>query len=159
MYEVTLKTIEPIHVASIQGMVPEVRQIADTFDRLFGILEGYVERCGGGAGPPMAIYHDAGTGPRMLDMRVELAIPFNGVAAAGEQVRVYNLPRVVVAACVIHVGPFETIGNAYEALYTWTREHGYTVAGPSREVYLNCGTGDSSTYTTEVQFPVTKTVG
>jgi effector-binding domain-containing protein len=156
VYEVTLKTVEPVRVAAIHGVVPSVEQFGDTFDRLFGILEEYIGPNGGAAGPPMAIYHDAGTGPRMLDMHVELAIPFNGGAVESEQVRVYELPRVEEMACAIHRGRFEMIDNAYGAVMAWVEEHGYRLAGPMRDVYISCGEGDSPDYVTEVQFPVAK---
>jgi effector-binding domain-containing protein len=155
-YDVTLKTIEPIRVAAIHGVVPSVEQLGDTFDRLFGILEEYVGPNGGPVGPPMALYHDAGTGPRMLDMHVELAIPFNGAAVESEQVRVYELPRVEQMACAVHKGMFEEIGRAYDAVTAWVAEHGYRLARPMRDVYLSCGEGDSPDYITEVQFPVAR---
>ena len=154
-YEVTLKAVVPIRAAAIHGVVPSVEQLGDTFDRLFGILEEYVGPNGGAAGPPMAIYHDAGTGPRMLDMHVELAIPFNGPATDSGEVRVYELPRVE-AACAVHKGRFEEIDRAYNAVTAWIEEHGYRLAGPMRDVYISCGEGDSPDYVTEVQFPVAK---
>jgi effector-binding domain-containing protein len=159
-YDVVLETVEPLRVASIHGVVPSVEEVGDTFDRLFGILEEYVKRNGYRTGPPMAIFHDSGSGSRMLDMHVELAIPLEGDVPASEpsreQVRVYELPRVEAMAHVVYKGPYEEIKNAYEALFAWAREHEYKVAGPSREIYLSCGEGDSRNYLTEVQFPVVK---
>lgn len=155
-YDVALKTVEPIHVAGIHGLVPNVEQLGDTFDRLFGFLEEYVERNGKAAGPHMAIYHDAGTGPIMLDMHVELVIPFDGSSVPDEHVRVYDLPGVEEMACTVHRGLFEEIDRAYKALASWALDNGYEQAGPLRDVYLNCGQGDSADYVTEVQMPVTK---
>jgi effector-binding domain-containing protein len=155
-YNVTLRSIEPVRVAAIHGLVPGIEKLGDTFDRLFEALEGYVGRHGRAAGPHIAIYHDSGTGPRMVDMSVELAIPFEGSAVSDGEVRVYHLPRVDEMVCVVHRGPFERIGHAYDALLDWVEQNGYRLAGPSREVYLDCGEGDSSRYTTEVQFPVAR---
>jgi effector-binding domain-containing protein len=153
-----VKRVGPIPVASVYGVVPSVVEFGDTFDRLFSILEEYVARNGRAIGPHMAIYHDACSGPRMLDMHVELAIPFEGAAATDEQVQVYDLPAVEEVACVIHEGPFEEIGHAYDALAGWIRQNGYRLVGPRRELYISCGEGDSSRYITEVQFPVAKEI-
>ena len=155
-YDVALRAVEPIRVAAIRGVVPDMEQTGDTFDRLFGILEECVERNGGAAGPHMAIYHDAGTGPWKLDMRIELAVPFEGAGFSAEHVYVHELPSVGQMACVVHNGPFEEIGNAYNAVMEWARERGYHVAGPSREIYLSCGDGDSAKYVTEVQIPMAR---
>ena len=160
-YDVALKTIEPIRVAAVHGVVLDVMHIGDSFDSLFGILEGQVQRNGGRAGPSMAIYGGAGSSfmaepLQRVGMDVELAIPFRGTAAPNERVRVYELPRVEEAAYVVHEGPYEAIGSAYHALLTWMREQGYSVAGPIRELFLNRGMGGGPGYVTEVQVPVAK---
>ena len=153
-HDVVFKAVEPVQVAAVRGLVPNVMQVGDTFDRLFGLLEEYVQRHGAAAGPPMAIYHDPGTGPQMVDMHVELAVPFEGASVKDEQVHVYDLPGVQRMACLVYRGPFEEISGAYNALKSWIEKNGYRVTGPSREIYLSCGSGDSSGYVTEVQFPV-----
>lgn len=155
-YDVVIKPVGVIRVASIRSTVPDIDQIGDTFDRLFGTLENYILHNGRATGPHMAIYHDTGTGPDMLNMSVELALPFEGAAVDDDQVRIHNLSPVENMACTIHRGLFEEIGRAYEALFTWVRDNGYTVAGPTREIYMNCGKGDGPDYVTELQVPVTK---
>jgi effector-binding domain-containing protein len=155
-YDVVLKGVEPIRVASIRGVVPSVDMMGEMFNTLFSILEDYAQANGGVTGSPMAIYHDSGSGPKMLNMRVELAIPVGESAEGKGQVRVYEVPGVEEMACVIHEGPFETISNAYAALDAWMRENGYKVAGQSREIYLRSGEEESLHYTTEVQVPAIK---
>jgi effector-binding domain-containing protein len=155
-YDVKIKSIGPMRVASIHGLVSDIEHISDEFDNLYLILEEYVESNGKAAGPHMATYHDAGTGPRMLNMHVELAIPYDGPIIGDEQVRVYEMPGVDAMASVIHKGRFEEIHHAYSALFTWVQDNGYRPAGPMRDVYLNCGEGDSPDYITEVQVPVAR---
>jgi effector-binding domain-containing protein len=156
-YEAAVKTVEPVTVVSVNGVVPNIAQMGDTFDRLFGVLEEYIALNGRRVGPPMAIYHDSGTGPSMFNMRVELAIPFEGSAPRieGGQVRVYEMPRIGQVAYVLHRGTFETIGRAYDALIEWIRDNGYVVIGPDREIYLSCGDSRESCLT-EVQLAVVR---
>lgn len=55
-------------------------------------------------------------------------------------------------------GPYERIGEAYNAVMTWLEPNGYHIAGPVREVYLR-GPGDTENpeeYVTEIQVPVEK---
>jgi effector-binding domain-containing protein len=62
----------------------------------------------------------------------------------------------VTVARVLHIGPYEELGVAYEALNAWIREHDYEVAGPVRERYLN-GPDTVKTpegYRTEIDMPV-----
>jgi effector-binding domain-containing protein len=62
-------------------------------------------------------------------------------------------------ACVVHHGPFTTIGEAYTAIMKWIEANGYRCVGPVREVYLreaeNVSQTDPNTVT-EIQFPVEK---
>ncbi len=39
-------------------------------------------------------------------------------------------------ACLVHTGSYAGIDLALAALLTWVEAHGYTLAGPLREVYL-----------------------
>ena len=34
-----------------------------------------------------------------------------------------------------HIGPYETLPEAYEAIETWTADHGLASAGPMWEIY------------------------
>ena len=79
------------------------------------------------------------------------------------KVKFHTLPAVEQAACVVHHGPFTTIGGAYEFLSKWIEANGYECIGPVREVYLReaKGEGDHASQNdpetvTEIQFPVKK---
>jgi effector-binding domain-containing protein len=155
-YEIVLKPVDLVRVASVRGVVPSMEHIDETLAQLSGTLEAYVARNGGAAGPRMAIYHDAGTGTHMRNTSVELLIPFEGDAWQDEQVTVYVLPRVPEMACTTHRGPYKDVGYAYKALFNWAHDHGYGVAGPTRDVFLTDDEGDGTTQVTEVQLPVAK---
>ena len=40
-------------------------------------------------------------------------------------------------ACLVHTGPYETLGLAHHALHAWTQERGDEPAGPIWEFYVN----------------------
>ena len=48
----------------------------------------------------------------------------------------------------------EGIAPAFEALMTWTKDSGYTVAGPSRELYHHWDEEDPAGHITELQLPL-----
>jgi effector-binding domain-containing protein len=107
-------------------------------------------------GPFLAIYHDMEY--REKDVDIEVAIPIGEDLALDEPIKVRVLPGEETVASTIHRGPYETIGQAYQALVTWCESNGYELAGPDREVYLTAPpeASDPSEYVTELQQPVTK---
>ncbi|MGB7538097.1 MAG: GyrI-like domain-containing protein [Anaerolineales bacterium] len=78
-------------------------------------------------------------------------------------VKFHTLPAVPQAACVVHHGPFVTIGGAYGFITKWIESNGYECIGPVREMYLReakaggegANPNDPETVA-EIQFPVTK---
>lgn len=66
------------------------------------------------------------------------------------------MPAVPTAACVLHQGPYQTIGLAYGALQQWIEQNGYEFAGPPRESYIDGAWNrqDPSEWLTEVQVPI-----
>lgn len=58
-------------------------------------------------------------------------------------------------ASVVHRGSYADLGPAYAAIGSWIQAHGHTVAGPSREIYLN-NPGDTAEaeLLTEIQWPI-----
>jgi AraC family transcriptional regulator len=57
------------------------------------------------------------------------------------------------AAVLVHVGPYETLGEAYQALAEWIGGHGYRVSGPPQEIYLT-SPQDPGPPVTEIRMPV-----
>jgi effector-binding domain-containing protein len=56
------------------------------------------------------------------------------VEASGEVVP-SQLPAGTLVTTT-HVGPYEALGETYQALSQWATEHGWTASGPMWEVYL-----------------------
>lgn len=103
-------------------------------------------------GVPFAMYHDAFR-PEDMDVEIGVVVPPD-VHVADDGLTRRQLPAQTIAY-VLHVGPYETLGAAYDALDVWMRQNGRTQIGPARESYL-IGPEDttrSEDYRTEIELP------
>jgi effector-binding domain-containing protein len=153
-YDVVIKKLEPVKVASLRRVLPNPQAIGTMFEELFG----YIGRKGvRPTGAPYGIWHDLDYKEKDLD--TELAVPVAQTFPAGDGIQPGELPAVPAAACTIHQGSYDGFSQAYTALLGWINANGYRVAGPYREIYLR-GPGpqpaDPGTYVTEIQVPVEK---
>src|ERR1700761_7212191 len=73
--------------------------------------------------------------------------------AGSDRVRIVDLPAVPVAA-VIHRGSMDDIAAVFDALLTWTKDSGYTLDGPSRELYHHWDDQDPAGHVTELQLQI-----
>lgn len=156
-YEVVLKHVPPLRVASLRGQAPSVEQLPPTLGPMFGEVTGYVMQQNGkftnGPMTGITVYHTMGTEP----LEVETALAIEDGVKPSERIQVHHLPPIEQAASVVHHGAFSGLGAAYDALARWLEANGYTVVGPSREINLQYDpAGDPNDYVTEIQFPVAK---
>lgn len=84
------------------------------------------------SGPPFVAYHNTD----MQDLDLEIGLPFAQALGGEGDVQPGALPAGT-AVETVHVGPYDRIGDAYEALEAWLKEHGRAPAGPPYEHYLN----------------------
>ncbi|MEW5938577.1 MAG: MerR family transcriptional regulator [Chloroflexota bacterium] len=153
-YDVVVKHIEAIKVASVRGVVPTPPEQGSLWGELEGALASQRVKAGD---PCFSLYHDEEYKER--DWDIEVCAPITGTVRETERLKARELPEAPTMACVVHHGPFVTIGEAYDALLKWVSENGYRVTGPAREVYLKSPKGGSQTdpdTVTEIQFPVAK---
>jgi effector-binding domain-containing protein len=154
-YDVVIKKIEPFRVASVRGVVATPPDQRSLWDELLGYLQQKSARM---IGPPMALYHDPEFKER--DWDIEVVMPLSEDLPPGQHVQVYDLPRVDKMACVVHTGPFATIGEAYDALAKWIGQNGYQIVGPGRELNLRLpdklGDQNDPNTVNEIQYPVEK---
>ncbi|HEX7951159.1 MAG TPA: GyrI-like domain-containing protein [Candidatus Limnocylindrales bacterium] len=133
-----------------------VREIPALLGSSFGQVYGYL----GGLGirpsePPFVIYHGM-PGPFGLPFEIEVCAPIPGPVDPPEGWRLLDLPAGILAS-IVHIGPYETLGAAYDELEAWIAEHGYAVHGAPREVYLSEPDTPPAEIRTVVELPVTKT--
>jgi effector-binding domain-containing protein len=65
-----------------------------------------------------------------LEVGAEVFQPFVG----NGRVVCSSTPAGLVATAA-HFGPYNRLGEAHDAVHKWCADHGYTLAGPSWEVY------------------------
>ncbi len=155
-YDVILKNVAPLRVASVRGVAPNMEQIGPTLDHLFDQVYSYIRQHGATVvEPALTLYHNIGSSE--TDISVEACMPFNGSLNESEQVKVSELPAVETMASVIHHGSFSSLNQAYSAIFTWIEANGYRVSGTNRELNLEYERGgDQAKFVTEIQFPVVK---
>jgi DNA-binding transcriptional MerR regulator len=155
-YDVVTKKIEAVKIASIRGVVPTPPDQGSLWGELMGYLNQQKARM---IGPPMAIYHDGEFKER--DWDIEVCMPIVDEMTPDNHLKVYRLPGFETAACVVHAGPFATIGEAYDAIAKWIDENSYHIVGPWRELNLRPpeppGNQNDPNTLNEIQFPVEKT--
>lgn len=154
-YDVVIKRINPIKIASIRGIVPTPPEQGGLWNELEGYLAMHHIR---GTEACFSLYHD--DEHRERDWDIEVCEPISGDLPEEGNVRITTLPSVAEMASTIHAGPFVTLDQAYDAILKWVDENGYLITGPCREVYLKTpkrpGDQNDTGTVTEIQFPVTK---
>jgi DNA-binding transcriptional MerR regulator len=164
-YDVVLRDIEPELAASYR----EVAADDDRIQEMFDTVEVYVAQYEGARAdkPPFSIYYDDEYREKGVD--AEVAVPLKYAIQESESIRVRQFPRLSNVACVVHVGEYSEIYQAYNALLAWIEANEYRMVGPIREVYLRYGAdglnfelprtylgSDSNEYVTELQLSVEK---
>jgi DNA-binding transcriptional MerR regulator len=159
-YDVIVRDIEPELAATYR----EIAADDDRIQQMFDMVETYVAQYEAARAdkPPFSVYYDDEY--REKDMDVEVAVPLKYAIPENELIGVRQLPRLSNVACVVHVGEYSDIYQAYNALLAWIEANDYRMAGPIREVYLRYGadgldfelpqtylTDDKNVYVTELQ--------
>jgi len=105
------------------------------------------------SGPPFTLYHGEEFDESDIDM--EVCVPVNRVLPGKERIEWRELPGGLMAS-TLHMGPYHEVAEAYQALDLWVKEHGYSYAGPAREIYLVNPdmVEDDADLRTEIIFPI-----
>jgi len=154
-YEVVLKKLEPQKVAGLRGKIPSYPEQGPLWHELETYLSAHKITSSGAC---LTIYHS-----EEPEIDAEVCEPVGREFPDGERAKFRVLPGVEQAACILHHGPFTTIGDAYGFITKWMDSNGYECVGPVREVYLREANneGEKASQTdpetvTEIQFPVRK---
>jgi len=171
--DVVIKRIPAVRVAELTGRAAsyEPQDIGPVIGPLFAELCRRLERAGiAPAGPGIAYYQDAPDGETPDGdggdgdyqdapgggggIVVHAAMPVAQQPAAGDGLRVVDLPAIESAATVVHRGSMDEVLATTQTLARWIDANGYRSTGYARELNLECE-GDPSTWVTELQEPVT----
>jgi effector-binding domain-containing protein len=149
-YDIVTSELVEQPTAVVRGVVP-VSEMGTWLRDAYGAVAGYLSAHGAGpAGMPFARFHQLG-GHRF---EVEAGFPaYHEVAGAGPVVA-SRLPGGL-AAQTWHMGPYEAVAEAYEAMQAWIADHGGEPIGDPWEVYYSDPTTepDPSAWRTEVVQP------
>lgn len=126
-YDIRIRDIQEMQARTLRKQLTSFPQEVPTLLR--SLLEEILSSGGVCAGPPVLIYYDEEFNPDKVDL--EVAWPVNDSRLANK-----TLPAVR-AATLMHVGPYDGLNSAYEALFAWVNQNGYRAAFPMREVSHN----------------------
>jgi len=148
-YEVRLEELQPQPVVAIRTKVPD-GDIGGLVGQLIGEVWGYLEAKGvhPSGGPYARSIYVPGT-PIEVGFFVDEPLDGNGRAVSDE------LPggRAIVTT---HIGPYDQVKGAYDALNAYAAEQGLQPAGLPWEVYLTDPgrEPDQSKWRTDVVLPI-----
>jgi effector-binding domain-containing protein len=83
-------------------------------------------------GMPFTAYYDL----NMQNLDLEIGFPVARRLTARGEIQPSEFPGGPLAS-VWHIGPYDQIGSAYDALTEWIKERGYQGAGPVYEIYYS----------------------
>lgn len=133
-YSVTVTDVPVQHVVATRRTT-DLAHVGAAIESGFTALMGYLGPRGiAPAGAPMAIYHDVIDTD--VEGTIELCLPVPSPVDGADDVHGVELPAGPVATTV-HQGPYDQLRPAYHTLEGWIAEHGYEIAGPPREVYVD----------------------
>jgi len=84
------------------------------------------------AGPPYAAYYN----DDMENLDIEAGFPVARELEGRGDIEAGEMPGGKAATCM-HIGPYDDIEAAYNAMSKWIKEHGLEPTGVAYEMYLN----------------------
>jgi len=145
------RTVAPV-AAAVIGEVIDLDDLGDWYTEAMAELDRLVESGVEPGGPRGGIWENELFLNERGEARVFVPVRSLDVPVSG-RVRTELLPAAELAVAT-HVGPDDTIGEAYAALGRYVAERGIGAAGPVRESYLMHPTAEALTLVTEIGWPV-----
>lgn len=146
-YEIRIKDIEPVRVAAMRYKGP-VTEATKYFPNVFKAISGKSN------GAPFFCYHKVNQKTGIGE--IELCVP-TAETPKGNGIELKELPPAK-AVCITHIGPYEGLQNAYEAIECYIQENRLSILSPWREVYVKGPgmliKGNPNKYITEILFPI-----
>ncbi len=154
MYEVKVREVAAQPVLSIRAVVP-VMELVDFFDEACQEMYAYLEREGvRPAGPPLSLwYSDPESTPG--ESEIQVCVPVERPVLPSGRMKPDELPAGQLAY-TIHEGPYDSMREAFDAVWSWIQSNSREPAGPPRDVVLvgPNDTDDPAQYRTEIGWPL-----
>ncbi len=110
-----------------------VQDLPQLFGRIYGALMQYISEIGAQpAGEPFAAYYNMD----MQNLDVEIGFPVSKPLPDRDDIKGGALPAGKYAT-MMHVGPYDTLGPAYEVLTQYVNANGYEPTGVAYEFYFS----------------------
>lgn len=151
-YAIETRTSEELPTAVMFATLP-VAEIGPWLAGAYASVADYLGRFGvGPVGMPFARYHQVDEDQGVFEVEAGF-LASTPVAGEGD-VEPSSLPAGEVAATV-HVGPYDQMAPAYEAIAAWATEHNATLVGNAWEVYYSdpVAVPDPADWRTEIVQP------
>lgn len=128
-------------------------ELGETIRTTFGELYACVEASGANpGGPPFVVYQS--DSQRGVRWEIDVCAPISEPLVAPLCAEYMEMPgRSVVS--LLHVGPYDTLGDAYAQIEAFIAEHGLQQAGPPREFYYSEPEVPPAETCTLIEWPVT----
>jgi effector-binding domain-containing protein len=110
-----------------------VQNLPQIVGQAYGAIAQYLGQMGEQpAGAPYVAYYNMD----MQDLDIEIGFPVARPLPGQGNIQPSQIPGGQAAAC-LHVGPYDQVGKAYEALTQWLQANGRAATGVAYEIYLN----------------------
>jgi DNA-binding transcriptional MerR regulator/effector-binding domain-containing protein len=139
-YEFVIKSIEPMAIASVRGVVPHVGEMGYYCETLYRQLYTGLHRFGiQPEAPELTLYHAEEYVETDLDVETATAVDADVPAENlhDEHLIFRELPGVPMAASVVYQGPYHELTIPILALLGWVGRHKFSLAGPLYEMHLS----------------------
>jgi effector-binding domain-containing protein len=149
-YDICAESRNP-QATAVARAILTATEIGPWLGKTYGAIAGLLaDQHAGPAGPPFARYHILGEGRSEVEAGFPAAMPIEG----NGDIQPSELPGRQVAV-TIHIGPYDAMQPACQALLSWVSEHGRELAGDSWEVYLSdpATEPDPATWRTQIVQP------
>ncbi len=127
-----------------------VQDLPQLFGQIYGALMQYMSELGAQpAGEPFAAYYNMD----MQNLDVEIGFPVSKPLPDRGDIQGGALPAGKYAA-TMHIGPYDTVGPAYEALTQYVKASGYEPAGAAYEFYFSGPETQPEEIRTQIVYPL-----
>lgn len=148
-YQCELKQ-QPAQPALTVRLHAAVQDLPQLFGQTYGAIMQYLGELGEQpTGMPFAAYYSMD----MQDLDIEIGFPVAHKIADKGEIHASEFPGGKLAS-VMHVGPYDQVGPAYDILTKWVKDHGYEATGVAYELYYSEPTVPPEETRTEIVFPL-----
>jgi len=153
-YDVVLKELPEVIVASRRLIIKDYNQLFQAAPEMGEMMKTQGLKC---RIPEYCfnIYHDGEYKEKNIDVEICEAVVVPGKDT--KDLKFKTFPSVK-AACILHKGPYESLGRSYGIIINWLKDNNYEPANFFRESYIDgCwNKNDPYDWLTEIQVPVKK---